>query len=311
MYKKNVLLFVFCSLVFGSLIQNIETANILCLMGVPSPSHHIWNKSIMEALADRGHNLTILTVEIEHSNNNMHFILMENVYETIYAKLFDAKTNGIDFTSKNVFSSIKQMYDFYALVDSTLIETQGIRELLHYPLDFKFDLIIHDFTESQVLLGFVDHFQYPPLVSISAFSIPPYTYQVTGIPTFPSFMPHLVSDYTPDMGFYRRGWNFVYYAFDWFYRKYVVMVNVNRKAKKLFGPQLPQIQEIEKRTQLTLVNIDFSIDYPQLLPPNVIPVGGLQIGRTEEMPKVNIKKIYNIICILSLNAYEMSNNKIN
>lgn len=39
-------------------------------------------------------------------------------------------------------------------------------------------------------------------------------------------------------------------------------------------------------TELVLVNIDFSFDYPQVLPPNVVAVGGLQVNRTEQPDQV-------------------------
>lgn len=62
--------------------------------------------------------------------------------------------------------------------------------------------------------------------------------------------------------------------------------NKFRKARKLFGEFLPYLETIESVTELVLVNIDFSIDYPQVLPPNVIPVGGLQVKRKEKRDEV-------------------------
>lgn len=64
-----------------------------------------------------------------------------------------------------------------------------------------------------------------------------------------------------------------------------------RKAKKLFGELLPNLESIESMTELVLVNIDFSIDYPQVLPPNVIPVGGLQVNRSEKQDQVGTQNI--------------------
>lgn len=207
-------------------INNANSANILCLMGTPSPSHHIWNKSIMRALADRGNNLTILTVEMERSTKNMHFIHMENVYDAIYENFTSDENN--DLTNKNVYKTITQLYRFSSFVGRQIIGTEGAKQLLDYPVDFKFDAVIHDFTQSQVLLGFVYRFGYPPLISVSPSGIPPFTYAVAQLPIFPSYTPHKVGMFTNEMGFYERIRNWSYYFYDWVYRRYVYMTNENR-----------------------------------------------------------------------------------
>lgn len=47
------------------------------------------------------------------------------------------------------------------------------------------------------------------------------------------------------------------------------------------------LETIERDTKLTLINSDVTIDYPQPLPPNVIPVGGLQIREPKVLPVVS------------------------
>ena len=164
LYHIGMLLTIFTSFT----INNANSVNILCLMGTPSPSHHIWNKSIMKALADKGnYNLTILTFEMEQSTKSMHFIHIEDVYQSIYEQFVnkqkDKQRKGgggggggndgigeIDFNnSKNVFSSIVDVYSFFNYIDTLLLESNATKQLLNYPLDFKFDLILYDATQSQ------------------------------------------------------------------------------------------------------------------------------------------------------------------
>lgn len=207
-------------------IKNANSANILCLMGTPSPSHHVWNKSIMRTLADRGNNLTILTVEMERSTKNMHFIHMENVYDAIHEYFASDENNNL--ANKHVYKTVTLSYSFHSFVGRQIIETDGVKQLLDYPNDFKFDAVIHDFTQSQVLLGFVHHFGYPPLISVSPFGIPSYAYAIAQVPIFPSYTPHAFGTFTNRMGFYERIRNWSYYFYDWVYRRYVYMVNENK-----------------------------------------------------------------------------------
>lgn len=207
-------------------MNNANSANILCLMGTPSPSHHIWSKSIMRALADRGNNLTILTAETEHSTKNMHFIHMENVYDAIYEYFASDENN--DLTNKHVYKTITLLYSFYSFVGRQIIGTEGAKRLLDYPIHFQFDAIIHDFTQSPVLLGFVHRFGYPPVIAVSPFGLPPHTYAIAPVPILPSSTPHMIGTLSNRMGFYERIRNWSYYFYDWVYRRYVHMTNENR-----------------------------------------------------------------------------------
>jgi len=57
--------------------------------------------------------------------------------------------------------------------------------------------------------------------------------------------------------------------------------------KKIYGPQLPYVGDLEKLMQIALVNSHPAIEFPESLPPNVIEIGGMQI----EEPKPVVKEI--------------------
>lgn len=50
---RNIILF---SVVFSS----AYSANILFLSLLPSPTHHVWNEAVAQALLMNGHNITLL-----------------------------------------------------------------------------------------------------------------------------------------------------------------------------------------------------------------------------------------------------------
>lgn len=264
-------------LLLDSDLVSVKCANILFLLGAPGPSQHIWNRSIMLTLAERGHNITALTVEVDKSKENLHFIHIENVYEKITEQIPDL----VEVTSSNPLVEITTMYNYFAFIDKIVLDTKGVQTLLNYSSDFKFDLIIHDFTQAPVLLGFVEYFNRPPLISISAFGLPSHTSMVASVPIYPSYMPHLSTSYDSKMYLIKRLINLGIHSYEWIYRHFIYNRYVNVLAKKYFGDDLPKLQEIGRRSDMVLVNIDFCFDQPVLLPPNVIPVGGLQVSRKD------------------------------
>lgn len=78
---------------------------------------------------------------------------------------------------ENLFS----FYDFGAFMCEGIAKSvKALAEINSYPSNFKFDLVIHDYTCGPCLLGFLPKFNYPPLVGLSAFNNPPYTVDIVG-----------------------------------------------------------------------------------------------------------------------------------
>ncbi|XP_055588374.1 UDP-glucosyltransferase 2-like isoform X2 [Uranotaenia lowii] len=272
MIETKAVLSLFVLIILG--ISQTWATNILYLQTLSSKSNHIWNKPIIDRLYENGHNLTILTFREEKSVPGKTFLVARDFLPDIIVSQ--------DLTAgANPLYDIKQMYEQHMAASEILSKDKAFLQLLEYPRSFKFDLIIYDFTMCQFLLGLVDYFGNPPLISVSVFNIPSYAVTMADIPLKTTYMPHYSSEFDHRMNFLERAKNTVYWAFDMFYRNYVFMVDEDRRSKKLFGEETTSISTIETRSDLFLVNSDFSMDYYKALPPNVIPVGGLHVLRDE------------------------------
>lgn len=73
--------------------------------------------------------------------------------------------------------------------------------------------------------------------------------------------------------------------------EYVLCKNLDKLLEGKFGPGLPSVAELEKRTDIALVSTHPIFDYTRPLPENVIPVGGLHIRDAKPVPKVNHERI--------------------
>lgn len=75
------------------------------------------------------------------------------------------------------------------------------------------------------------------------------------------------------------------------YREYELLPFMDDASEKIFGPDYPRARDLEAYLQLVLISTHPAIDFAEPLPPNVIPVGGLQIKDPKPLPEViaNIK----------------------
>lgn len=95
---------------FCNIFQSVDNANILCLMDVPSISHHIWNQVLVEELSAKGHNVTVISPNIKNAESNSHYLELEEVYPTVF--------NGpealdlFEMARVNIFESIPIPYTF-------------------------------------------------------------------------------------------------------------------------------------------------------------------------------------------------------
>ncbi|EDS44591.1 UDP-glucuronosyltransferase 2B18 [Culex quinquefasciatus] len=262
----------------------ISADNILFLQSLASKSHHIWNKQIFERLYDNGHNLTILSFEEEPSVPGKTFLMVRGLMDKVMQEYGGAEWDVT--VEQSAIVNVFFLYDFYERASRHLAQEEAIHRLLAYPRSFKFDLIIHDFTMGHFLLGFVDYFGNPPLVSVTAFNIPSHTPDLSDAPVHPSYMPHYASSFGSQMNFVERAKNTLYWTLDHVCRNYIYMTSEDRRVKQLFGPDAPSVKDVEKRSDIILVNGHFSMDYYQLLPPNVISVAGLHVSRSEEVAPI-------------------------
>lgn len=72
--------------------------------------------------------------------------------------------------------------------------------------------------------------------------------------------------------------------------------NYDELMEDKFGPGMPSISELERRTAIALVNTHPVFDYARPLPENVIPVAGLHIRDAKPVPKVkNTRQFFFIL----------------
>lgn len=299
--RSNVPLLLCGSLLtcIGLLTVSARADNILCLLGAPPAAQRAahqawWDDTLLPQLARAGHNLTVLTSLVPRTSSAaygaiVHYIHIDGVPEQALPSSVPSAQRWWSWPpaiwANSAYAQIVDRFSAANAADTALVHTTAIHELLNLTATAPFDLILHDHGRSPVLLGFVQHFGFAPLVSASPTdSVSAVTLgALAGAAAFASYQPHAASAYAPfaELGFLERARNASYDLFEWFYRRFVYMRNANRKAQQVFGADVLALEQLEQRTELVLTNVAFGIDAARLLPPNVLAVGGLQAQRNQ------------------------------
>lgn len=267
-------------------LNKVLSANILHVAPLASPSHHLWNRIISKALVERGHNVTMLThdKEKEATPQNWTVILLEGVYEKLWQAI-DYVELAKDQASQK-YMGVRMIYDWQYTLTPLDLETEGLKTLLNYPKDYKFDLVIFDPTANQVLYPLIDRFGRPPVVAVTPFLLPHYLNSAMGNHIFPSYMPHYMSELTNSMSFVQRFHNFMYSYYEIYVRRYEFMIHEEQSARKYFGNEYVRpLHQYEDDFAVLLCNYDPLMEYGIALPPNIIPVGGLHARPGNKLPE--------------------------
>ena len=86
------------------------------------------------------------------------------------------------------------------------------------------------------------------------------------------------------MTFGERATNFFLHVFHYFYTEY--QGYRSQSYIDTYYPGTPPISKLIHDLEVFLVNTNEFVDYPKLLPPNVVQVGGLQMRPVQPLPQV-------------------------
>ncbi|KAG5870206.1 hypothetical protein JTB14_030319 [Gonioctena quinquepunctata] len=278
MYQNVVLL------IFAALIKCALCGNILIVDDIPTAAQEIFDLAIAEALAAKGHNVTlVIPNSIKYKeNDNLHVILFEGLFEMTkephhydIERLTDLGPVG---------NTMLQLLSSEPVCD-VIINTQGFQTIMNYPKDFKLDAIIVTMTMETCLLPLIQKFNYPPAIASTSYGLPASLAEIFGGSQEPSYIPFHAMRFSEKMNFWERLQNYFWSRFQSFMRQYYVEGRVEAKARKVFGEGMDSFDYLRKHVSLVICNLIPGFHYARPISPNIIPAGGIHIKPINSLPK--------------------------
>ncbi|XP_050440552.1 UDP-glucosyltransferase 2-like isoform X3 [Adelges cooleyi] len=252
-------------------------ANVLAVFPFNGHSHFAMVAPLMEALADRGHRVTVISPFPRRSPPpNYVDIDVSDVLPPVISQL-----NVTDMTSvtANPVTRLRSLCHMnYMVCDAAFAHPQVLR-LIRGP-STGFDVVFTEIFSSDCFAAFAHKFGVP-LISMRTAEGSPHVHQRAANPQNPAYLVNHLLTYWPPLTFVQRLVNAAsthlgaigFHAFS--------DGPSTELARRYFGVDTPPMSEIVARTSLVLVNSHHSILQARPTVPNVVEVGGIHIRDTK------------------------------
>nr|XP_017013998.2 LOW QUALITY PROTEIN: UDP-glucosyltransferase 2 [Drosophila takahashii] len=274
--------------------QESNGANILGIFGTHSPSHVIVHMAVMKTLADRGHNITVVT------QMKPKLAAHENI-TVIVAPPTPERKKFIDEYMKETFNDKPSIWTtMLKAVTQANVQLEGQREFMVHP-DFKelyenpktkFDLVILGPMANDFQLGIAAKLRCPVIITWVGVPLP-FMDVIVGNVNDPSYVPSLnvaLEAGQNTMKFTQRFGNFFKHSFLSVVNK-LLNYKMNQMYEEAFAnetdPEFPNYYEMKRRISLLFYNYHSPSEGPiRPTVPQSIEIGGIQVKeQSDPLPK--------------------------
>ncbi|XP_055846144.1 UDP-glycosyltransferase UGT5-like [Episyrphus balteatus] len=271
-------------LVIAFLTASSDGARILGFFPTNSKSHLIIHSSIANAIAEQGHDVTVVST---------HNLINKNPpYRYIQLDIDGFSSNKHSQTVVNrtpFYKKIQTMLETFNKYSNDSLNHPKVKKLM---AEESFDLVILGYISNDFLLGLGAHFKCPVVVSFMMHPVPA-TNGLVGNPNEAAYVPSSIGGGKQPLGFFDRVKNFLYVnVFE------ILLVNNIQQSyqadlynKNFPADKYPSFEEMKKNVSLVLTNSHFSQGTIRPNVPALIEIGGIQIKDKPDPLPEDLKSI--------------------
>ncbi|XP_035392814.2 UDP-glucuronosyltransferase 1A1-like [Cygnus atratus] len=251
-------------------------------------SHWLSMREALEGLKEKGHEIVVVAPEI-----NFNIKPTENFTMKMYPVPFTQEEMNKDFHAFlkggfeegsflerfiRTYQRMKRLSDFAFISCEYLVYN---KELMRYLEETKFDVV---FTDPVIPCGQIlaEHLSVPSVYFLRGIPCG-IDFEATQCPNPPSYVPRVFTEHTDHMNFLQRVKNLVFdvqnfFLCDFMYQPYT-------KLASEFLQRDVTVLDLLRKASVWLLRLDFVLDYPRPLMPNIVLIGGVNCAH-KELPQV-------------------------
>jgi len=268
---------------FFAFIEDTNSAKILFLTPVSTRSENHFYESFIRELAQRGHELQVITsIDILGSNSHRNIsVLVPSTSEEQWGPFSNVNYN---YTPWNFLS-----WDFEDVARHChkVFRNKQFQSAINQ----KYDLVITNVYLGRCFNG-VLHKVGAPYIFIDSWASPNFILTDFGNYFPPAYVPHGLLHYTDEMTFSERVHNFL---IDWMMiirEELIIRPKMERIYREYLGSSVPPMKEIHKKASMFLMNTDISVNFHRPLLPDIVEIGCIHCEPPKPLPQVRSSTYY-------------------
>lgn len=294
----RIILTVFISHYLGLFNESAEAAEILACLSSSGRSHHIIQTTILEDLARRGHNLTVLSTLPVHKKDlpaNYHHIYLKLEDIDDWARLRQTMLLNDSRGELDQIRRIPKVLRMAIRRSKLIIDHELVRNIMNS--NQRFDLFIMGYNVNEMMLGLAGHFRVPSVLITTLPAIRTLR-DLVGNPAAISNAAAFLGTQNINgrLGFFTRLQMFFEYTIELIVSKCVDKFMMEPAYYEYFNESYPTYDEVKKNVSLVFLNSHFSEGTIRPHVPALVEIGGIHIGNVNPLQKVKIyirnKKIH-------------------
>ncbi|KAG7298068.1 hypothetical protein JYU34_018838 [Plutella xylostella] len=260
------------------LVAAADAARLLVVLPTNTRSHHAMYGRLIAALADRQHNITVIThFPMKNPPSNVEEISLAGTIPEIVNNL----TRQYNSVKPEFVHNLEQIINECVMSCETVSQMPSIKALLNSTM--AFDLVIVEVFGTECFLPVAQRFQAPVVGLLSSVPLP-WVNEQLGMPDAPAYVPSYMMGYGQRMSLWERFSNTAAVIWAKILYKYKSQIPSQAVADRLFGPG-PSLETLAQNYSLVLSNSHFSINEVRPLVPAMIEVGGLHLDDSQTLTK--------------------------
>ncbi|NXY12419.1 UD11 glucuronosyltransferase, partial [Pteruthius melanotis] len=247
-------------------------------------SHWLSMKEVVDVLGQKGHEVVVVAPEVSlHIKPSKNFVMKmysvpytEEEMEKEFQAFFHFSFEEGSFLERFVkaYQGIKRITDLEVSSCELLLQN---KELIGYLEESKFDAILTDpFIPCGAILA--EHLSLPAVYFLRGIPCG-LDFDATQCPKPPSYVPRVFTDLTDHMTFLQRVKNLLFDIPNFFFCDFAFQPY--SKLASEFLQREVTVPDLLRKGSVWLLRLEFVLDYPRPLMPNIIPIGGVNCAHKE------------------------------